>query len=708
MAESERRKKGKWTEIDMKRAVSEVRSHRMSQRQAATAFSVPKTTLGDRLRDIEAGRTVMLTPQMGRFQSTFSDEIENQLVFYMRDQDDRFMPLSRKEFMKLSFDLAEHLKIPHQFNKQNKAAGKQFYYDFMARHPELSLRRPESTSLQRALGFNKHQVERFFKKYSELLDMHSFSPSRIHNCDETGVSIVHDNDVKVIAQKGKKQVSKVTSGERGKNVTVLLSINAAGDIFVPPLFVFPNKQRVDAVLKKDAPSGSIFAAEESGWISAKSFLKWLELFVERTRPTKEEPVLLILDGHSSHKDLNVILFAKTHHVHMISLPPHTTHKMQPLDRAVMRPFKAAYNQACGVWMRKYRPLKISQKDVAGLVNTAYTSICRMDLAQSAFACTGLWPLNPGVFTELDFIPSEHFREPEPIDCESGSVNLEARQLVSSTHSEKSNLLESTVTSLTPANLPEHGPASDVTSTPLNRLEPGTSTQNNLPEAGPSSAVTSTHFTVLEPGTSTQTNLPEQGPSSSVTSIHRIEPQLSLSPAPVSNSLFHPSLQVSSVTTDFQKILAHISPGNHSSEIKVKRRKQRTQQSEILTSTPYKDQLEEKKKLAEEKRLKAEKRKAERELRRIEKDKRATKSSASQDRKKKIGDKTHKKHVKKLDFVEVRSVPKPTNEITECIICRESFEEDWVQCINCQGWAHVECTDQENIAHFSCDVCKHRA
>lgn len=151
--------------------------------------------------------------------------------------------------------------------------------------------------------------------------------------------------------------------------------------------MFPNKRRIDAILKKDAPPGSIFAAEDSGWVTSRAFLKWLELFVETTRPTKEKPVLLILDGHSSHKDLEVILYARNNYVYMISLPPHTTHKMQPLDRTLMRSFKAAYNQACSVWMRKYQPLKIAQRDVAGLVNTAYNSICRMDLAQSGFVCT---------------------------------------------------------------------------------------------------------------------------------------------------------------------------------------------------------------------------------------------------------------------------------------------------------------------------------
>ena len=99
-------------------------------------------------------------------------------------------------------------------------------------------------------------------------------------------------------------------------------------------------------LKKDAPEGSIFYAEDSGWITAGGFLLWLKMFVSRVNPSEEKPALTVLDGHSSHKDLEVVIFAKEHNVHMISLPPHTTLKMQSLDRAVMKPFKASYNDAC--------------------------------------------------------------------------------------------------------------------------------------------------------------------------------------------------------------------------------------------------------------------------------------------------------------------------------------------------------------------------
>ncbi|KAJ4429127.1 hypothetical protein ANN_26128 [Periplaneta americana] len=145
--------------------------------------------------------------------------------------------------------------------------------------------------------------------------------------------------------------------------------------------------------------------KDQAWLDhEKRLLKWMKGFVDKVNPCEKSPVLLIVDWHASHKDLDVVVYAKKHHhVHMLSLPPHTTHKLQSLDRVVMKPFKNAYNEACFLLMRKYPNLKIGLEDIAGLVNSALTSVCRMELAQLAFACTGIYPFNRNVFSDLDFM-----------------------------------------------------------------------------------------------------------------------------------------------------------------------------------------------------------------------------------------------------------------------------------------------------------------
>ena len=76
-----------------------------------------------------------------------------------------------------------------------------------------------------------------FKNYKNVLECYYFEPSNICNCDEIGITTVHEPPT-IIAPKVKKQVESMTSTERGSNVTTIAAINATGKS-IPPLLVFP-------------------------------------------------------------------------------------------------------------------------------------------------------------------------------------------------------------------------------------------------------------------------------------------------------------------------------------------------------------------------------------------------------------------------------------------------------------------------------------
>ena len=113
------------------------------------------------------------------------------------------MPLTRSEFLRFAYDLAQKSSIDHRFNKEKRVAGKDFFLAFKKRNPDLVLRTPETTSLMRATGFNKPQVDRFYDLLLKLQEHFGFQASQIYNTDETGVSTDHKN-YKVLSVKGKK------------------------------------------------------------------------------------------------------------------------------------------------------------------------------------------------------------------------------------------------------------------------------------------------------------------------------------------------------------------------------------------------------------------------------------------------------------------------------------------------------------------------
>lgn len=145
-----------------------------------------------------------------------------------------------------------------------------------------------------------------------------FQSEKIFNLDETGLLTVQDPDI-VLAVRGEKQVGKMTSAERGELVTVINCISAAGNS-IPSLFVFPRVHFKPHMLT-GAPNGSIASMNRSGWSNGAIFLEYLQHFVKYSRASRENRVLLILDGHESHKTPEAIEIFRSNGICMLTLPP---------------------------------------------------------------------------------------------------------------------------------------------------------------------------------------------------------------------------------------------------------------------------------------------------------------------------------------------------------------------------------------------------
>lgn len=165
----------------------------------------------------------------------FTDVQEDQLASCIITCAKMFYGLSVTDICKLAKEFAEKngVKYPSSWDTNNQT-GLDWYYRFMARHKDLSLRTPEGRSLWRARSFNKHTAGQFFKnlkdvftRYPELSD-----GTRIYNLDETVTSIVQE------PQRGINQENTVSSGEKGAHFTTCCFINASGNS-IPPVIIFP-------------------------------------------------------------------------------------------------------------------------------------------------------------------------------------------------------------------------------------------------------------------------------------------------------------------------------------------------------------------------------------------------------------------------------------------------------------------------------------
>ena len=68
----------------------------------------------------------------------------------------------------------------------------------MKRNETDSLRKPEATSIGRALGFNRVYIGRFFANLKAVLVKHTFGPEQTYKLNKSGISTVHTpNDMSI-------------------------------------------------------------------------------------------------------------------------------------------------------------------------------------------------------------------------------------------------------------------------------------------------------------------------------------------------------------------------------------------------------------------------------------------------------------------------------------------------------------------------------
>ena len=87
----------------------------------------------------------------------------------------------------------------------------------------------------------------------------------------------------------------------------------------------------------------------NGWMDDFLCTEWFEkCFIPQAtaRKVSNAPILLIYDGHGSHNTTALIELAREHNIILFCLPPHTTHKLQPLDVGVFGPFACTWLDRC--------------------------------------------------------------------------------------------------------------------------------------------------------------------------------------------------------------------------------------------------------------------------------------------------------------------------------------------------------------------------
>lgn len=403
---------GKFSEDAMKTAVGLV-NNGMSLRKASEQCHIAHQTLARYVKKYKNDNSSKMSPNYS-VNKIFNDEEEEALAQYIIKCSKMFYGLPILECRKVAYEMAviNNKKRPKNWD-ENEMAGIHWFSNFRQRHSNLSLRTPEGCSLSRATSFNRHNVQLFF---TNLKDVLSRSPtcfesgSRIFNMDETS-SMTVQRPQKVLAEKGIKQVSKVTSAERGTLVTTCCTISATGQ-YIPPVMIFPRTHFKDHMIT-GAPSGTLGLANPSGWMNSQCFYSVIQHFIKFTSSSIDKPTILIIDNHESHINVAALNLAKQNGIIILTVPPHSTNKLQPLDVGVYAPFKTAYNSSVDTFLMQNPGKTFTIYNVAASVGYAFEKSMTPSNIISSFKKTGIFPFDEEIFTEVDFMCSSVTDRSEP-------------------------------------------------------------------------------------------------------------------------------------------------------------------------------------------------------------------------------------------------------------------------------------------------------
>lgn len=410
-----------YSKEDLQHALEDVRSGTLTIYRACRVYNIPKTTLVDHIKE----RRGKKSSSYGRPPAIPLEE-ERKLADGLIYMERHGFGLSRKEILLLVGDYVRSRKLATPF--KDGIPSEDWFLAFKARH-KLSVKKPQSVEFARKKVNDPFVIKEYFSLLGKTIVELNLSdkPGQIWNLDETSFC-TDPSKTKVVGKRG--EVSTRTTSSPGRdNITVLLACSAAGEK-VPPLIIFKGKHIWDqwtAAENTGYPNTS-YAATDNGWMQSDVFLNYFKTSFLKAVGT-ERPQLLIYDGHSTHLSLNLLETARSEDIHIIKLPPHSSHLLQPLDISVFKSLKTYWDEALVKWQRKNIGKKLPKSVFSKIVGELWLNTSP-EIIKNGFSKGGIAPFNDEVIPKEQFHPTlwKKWKEAETLKNNTATDPITERRL----------------------------------------------------------------------------------------------------------------------------------------------------------------------------------------------------------------------------------------------------------------------------------------
>jgi hypothetical protein len=353
-----------------------------SLRQAAAYYGVSRTVLARRAKN---GRS----PLVGyTSQQTLDPDQEGLLFQVISDYQNQNIAISNAIICEIATNIS---------GKSGKLS-KGWLRGFRGRWPSLKTGKGQPIESKRVAALTPDIVNDHFVQYEQQVIQNGVLLANTWNMDELGYQKGQSQGDTFVYDKDSAR-TVISRNDTTSWTTILECSNACGGI-MPPFLIHSGKELCrqdlpDPINDSDSYPGWHFTVSPKGWTNDVLAVEWLEkVFIPIAQDRANgSPIALILDGHGSHCTGAFLYRCWQKDIHLVYLPPHTSHILQPQDLGAYSSLKKFYSDEIKRHIVHTGQVTITRSTFNDLYRKARSNALAKHRVIAGWTRSGLHPLN---------------------------------------------------------------------------------------------------------------------------------------------------------------------------------------------------------------------------------------------------------------------------------------------------------------------------
>ncbi|XP_041484968.1 uncharacterized protein LOC121431456 [Lytechinus variegatus] len=363
------------------RAYKAAKEGKMSIREAAMKYNIPKSTLIDKVKgktplECKKGPKAVLSAKEEKSLVDWGVKmagigyncIRQQTMYTVKtimDKDEKEGRGRRKRF------------------GDNNLPGKDWWLRFCERHLKLKKATARVTERTKKLAKSDAALCKWQAGLKRLLQKKGIKDgSCVFTCTSSRFLVDgHRGMVKFCNTK------KTKEGE--KYLTVLTAASANGK-FVPPMIIYPGDHVDIDLLEDEAVEGTFFTKSQNGDMNVELFFSWIGNHFLDFTPTRK-PILLLISGNWPYVDMYVSRLCKDKQIILYCMPPHTNLFQEPLRWSFAKQLPHEWKRESMNFEILNPGMKVDRYAFPAVFSNVWTHQASGSNVMAAFERSRIWP-----------------------------------------------------------------------------------------------------------------------------------------------------------------------------------------------------------------------------------------------------------------------------------------------------------------------------